>query len=169
MSAATFWILAGAVLLVAEMKTGEFTLASIALACLAAAGVAGLGGSFAVQATVAAVMAVVATAALAPMLRRTLAPPTTADPVQAMVGLDAEVLEAIEPGRHGKVKVNGVVWQAEGDTPLPVGARAMILEVLGARLRVMPQDMRPDPAPTTPVAAPAVEEARPATLPGLED
>ena len=47
------------------------------------------------------------------------------------------MIEAIAPPGLGKVKLDGVIWTAEADTALPVGARVMIAEVSGARLRVM--------------------------------
>jgi membrane protein implicated in regulation of membrane protease activity len=122
------------------MKTGEFTLASLAIGCALAAGLAALGFGFTTQALAASVVAVLATFALAPWLRRTLAPAATPDPVQAMVGEEAEVLEAAAPGRAGKVKLNGVIWQAVAEVTLEPGDRVFVAEVDGARLRVLPVD-----------------------------
>jgi membrane protein implicated in regulation of membrane protease activity len=140
MSLGTIWFVAAALLLALEMKTGEFTLASLAIGCVLAAGLAGLGFGLPVQAGAAAVASLLATAVLAPWLRRTLSPAPTPDPVQAMVGEEAEVLEAVLPGRAGKVKLNGVTWQATSDTSLPPGTRVLVMEVDGARLRVLPAD-----------------------------
>jgi membrane protein implicated in regulation of membrane protease activity len=140
MSLGTIWVVAAALLLALEMTTGEFTLASLAIGCALAAGLAGLGFGLPVQAGAAAVVSLLATAVLAPWLRRTLAPAPTPDPVQALVGEEAEVLEAVLPGSAGKVKLNGVVWQATSDTFLPPGTRVLVMEVDGARLRVLPAD-----------------------------
>jgi membrane protein implicated in regulation of membrane protease activity len=140
MSLGTIWIVTAALLLALEMKTGEFTLASLAIGCALAAGLAGLGFGLPAQAVSAALMALVSTAVLAPWLRRTLAPATTPDPVQALVGEEAEVLEAVAPGRAGKVKLNGVVWDALAETAIAPGTRVLVMEVDGARLRVLPAD-----------------------------
>ena len=137
MTWAVIWGLLAAGLVIGEIFTGEFTLLSIAIGCDAAALVAGFGLGFPIQAGAALVFAVASVFVLAPWLRRVVAPRHTPDPVESMVGSEAEVIEAILPPDQGKVKLDGVIWQAEADRELPVGARVMVAEVLGARLRVM--------------------------------
>ena len=137
MTWAVIWGLIAAALVIGEMFTGEFTLLSIAIGCAAAAIMAATGLDLAFQFGAAIALAVASVVVLAPWLRRVMAPHHTPDPVEAMLGREAEVIEAIEPPAHGKVKLDGVVWQAESDRALPVGARVMVAEVDGARLRVM--------------------------------
>lgn len=137
MTWAVIWGVLAAALVIGEMFTGEFTLLSIAIGCGAAALIAALGLGFPLQAAAALVLSVLSVFVLAPWLRRAVAPRHTADPIEAMIGCEAEVIEAIEPPGQGKVKLDGVVWQAESDRPVPAGARVMVAEVMGARLRVM--------------------------------
>ena len=137
MTWAVIWGVIAAALVIGEMFTGEFTLLSIAIGCAAAALMAALGLSFPFQTGAALALSVLSVFMLAPWLRRVVAPRHTADPVEAMIGTEAEVIEAINPPEQGKVKLDGVVWQAESDRALAVGARVMVAEVMGARLRVM--------------------------------
>lgn len=137
MTWAVFWGVIAAALVIGEMFTGEFTLLSIAIGCAAAAVMAAFGLAFPFQTAAALLLSVVSVFLLAPWLRRVVAPHHTPDPIEAMIGTEAEVIEAISPPAHGKVKLDGVVWQAESDRELPAGARVMVAEVLGARLRVI--------------------------------
>lgn len=137
MTWAVIWGVLAAALLIGEMFTGEFTLLSIGIGCVAAASVAAFGLGFPIQIAAAFLLSVISAFLLAPWLRRVVAPRHTPDPVEAMIGTEAEVIEAISPPEQGKVKLDGVVWQAESDRALAVGARVMVAEVLGARLRVM--------------------------------
>lgn len=156
MGLSTIWALVAAALVIGELFTGEFTLLSLALGAAAAALAAAVGLGFIPQTGAALVLSVVSLFILAPWLRRFVAPRDTPDAIEAMVGTECEVVEAIEPPAQGKVKLDGVVWQAESDNPVPLGARVYIAEVLGARLRVMG---RPDLLPQQPVAAPMTEAA----------
>lgn len=137
MTWALVWGAIAAALVIGEMFTGEFTLLSLGIGCAAAATAAGFSLGFPIQAGAALFFSVFSVFLLAPWLRRVVAPRHTPDPVEAMVGVEAEVIEAISPPAHGKVKLDGVVWQAESDRPLAAGTRVMVAEVLGARLRVM--------------------------------
>ncbi|MEB3327713.1 MAG: NfeD family protein [Candidatus Sericytochromatia bacterium] len=140
MSPGTLWVVAAAVLFALEMVTGEFTLASLAVGCALAAGAASLGLSLGVQVGTAATASLVATAVLAPWLRRKLAPPCTPDPIQSLVGEEAEVVAVAASGTTGTVRLNGVTWQATADSPLTPGMRVLVMEVNGARLRVLPAE-----------------------------
>jgi membrane protein implicated in regulation of membrane protease activity len=131
------WAVVAASLVIGEMFTGEFTLLSLGLGAAAAAIVAATGLGFVPQCAAALVFSVVSLFLMAPWLRRRMTPRHTPDPIEAMIGVECEVIEAIAPPALGKVKLDGVVWGATSDTALPVGARVMITEVDGSRLRVM--------------------------------
>lgn len=137
MTPASLWLVAGTVLLAAELFTGELTLASLALGCLAGAGLAYTGAGLWVQLTAAIVTAIAATIGLAPWLRRKIAPPCTPNPSEALIGTHAEVTEPLLPGQRGTVKLHGVLWQAESVSEAPVGSQVIVLAVEGARLRVL--------------------------------
>lgn len=166
MTWAVIWGVAAAALVIGEMFTGEFTLLSIAIGCAAAAILAAAGLGIPFQFGAAIVLAIASVVVLAPWLRRVVAPHHTPDPVESMLGREAEVIEAIEPPGHGKVKLDGVVWQAESDRPVPVGARVMVAEVDGARLRVMGSR---ELLPQRPAGAPAQDQDELARQRALQD
>jgi membrane protein implicated in regulation of membrane protease activity len=143
---ASLWLIGGAILLAAEMLTGELTLASLALGCLAGALLAYAGFGLGVQFTAATVLAIVATIGLAPWLRRKIAPPCTPSPSEGLVGSHAEVTESLTPGQRGTVKLHGVLWQADSVAAAPVGSQVIVLAVEGARLKVLPANLLNEPS-----------------------
>lgn len=168
---AILWTIAFAVFLVIETMTLEFSCLSIAIGCLLGAGAAGLGLPLGVQIGVVTVGSIASLFLLAPVLRHRLTPRDTADGVNAMIGTEAEVVESIAPPAQGKVKVDGVVWQAVSNVAIPQGARVMITEVSGACLTVLSKDQLLNPqqtrhsAPLPPEPQPLVRpEAQPDTL-----
>ena len=48
------------------------------------------------------------------------------------------MLAAIEPGLPGRVRVDGLDWQARAETAIPQGARICVADVDGAVLLVVP-------------------------------
>ena len=48
------------------------------------------------------------------------------------------VLVAIEPGMSGRVRVDGLDWQARAEVAIPQGARICVADVDGAVLLVTP-------------------------------
>jgi membrane protein implicated in regulation of membrane protease activity len=57
---------------------------------------------------------------------------------EAMVGQDAEVVEAGDP--YGRVRIRGELWSAQGAEPLRVGERVKVTAVHGLTLEVAPSD-----------------------------
>jgi membrane protein implicated in regulation of membrane protease activity len=131
------WGLAAVALVVVEMFTMEFTCLSLAFGCLMGAGAGALGLPVWAQFAAAIVGAVVGLAGLAPVLRRRLSPAYVATGVDAIPGSEAMVVEAIEPPHQGKVKLNGVVWQATSNLAIPAGTPVIVTEVEGACLTVL--------------------------------
>lgn len=134
------WVVAFFVLLVLETQTLEFTLLSIALGCLAAAGGSAMGLPILAQVVIAIVGTVMSLFLLAPLLRRRFTVKDTPSLVDSMIGTEVEVVEAIEPPAQGKVKLNGVVWQASSNHAIPAGATCIVSEVSGARLTVVSRE-----------------------------
>ena len=64
------------------------------------------------------------------------APVTNGSPLT--IGKQGVVLVDIEPGALGRVRVDGLDWQARADTPLPKDARCQVVAVDGAILIVVP-------------------------------
>lgn len=67
-----------------------------------------------------------------------------------MEGEEAEVTEALGPGRAGFVRYQGEVWQATSDWELHAGERVVIRGKDGPVLRVEPREARPRAGDATP-------------------
>ena len=96
-----------------------------------------VGAPFWAQIAAAIVGSGVGLAGLAPMLRRRLSPQYQPTGIDAIPGSEAMVVEAIEPPLQGKVKLNGVVWQATSNLAIPAGTQVIVTEVEGACLTVL--------------------------------
>ena len=133
-----FWLAAAVALLAAEGLT--VNLVSIWFAVGAVGGLAAswLGASLLVQFAVFALVSFVCLLVTRPLVRR-LRP-------AAPKGLDADgnlgrtglVLTPIRPGCEGRVRVDGLDWQARAEVPLAVGDRCKVTAVDGAVLIVVP-------------------------------
>lgn len=134
---AILWMVAFAVLVLIELQTMEFTCLSLAMGCLLAASGAWLGLGVGLQILIAALGGGGCVLLLAPALRRRVLPQDTRTGNDLLVGADAVVVEAIQPPNEGKVKLDGVVWQAVSDRPIPEGAHVFVMELQGAKLAVM--------------------------------
>jgi membrane protein implicated in regulation of membrane protease activity len=149
------WMIAFVALVVIETYTLEFTCLSIALGCLLAGTAAWLGLPVAAQLLIAAAGSASGVILIAPALRRKVLPHDVRTGTDLIVGSQAEVVEAIYPPAQGKVKLEGVIWQAEADRPLEVGTHVLVTELQGARLTVM---ARPDLEPPRPQPAAQQDE-----------
>lgn len=155
------WMLAFAAFVIVETMTMEFTCLSIALGCLLGALLAWMGFPIGIQLGGASVGAVASLFLLAPLLRRRLTLRDTPTAAAAIVGSEAEVIEAIAPPGQGKVKLDGVVWQAISSREIPVGAHVLVTELDGTRLTVVSRsDVLTFKQPTQ-AALPADEPPRP--------
>lgn len=143
MSSWQIWIVAAALLLVAEMFNPGFWLASVAIGCLAA-GLAGILpiGLFG-QILVFAAATVGSLFGLRPVLVRRFLHARGMEVrtnVEALVGKSGVVVQEFDPvTRLGRVKVEGEDWRSallEGNEPLEPGTRVMVVQVDGSTLVV---------------------------------
>lgn len=96
--------------------------------------------SLGIQAAVFAVVSAIALAVMVPTLvrhRQVHKPPVT-NGSPLTIGKQGNVLAAIEPGLPGRVRVDGLDWQARAETAIPQGARICVADVDGAVLLVVP-------------------------------
>ena len=96
--------------------------------------------SLGIQAAVFAVVSAIALAVMVPTLvrhRQVYKPPVT-NGSPLTIGKQGTVLAAIEPGLQGRVRVDGLDWQARAETAIPQGARICVADVDGAVLLVVP-------------------------------
>lgn len=138
MTLALVWLAAMVILVVVETMTLEFTCLALAIGCLLGAGSAAMGWPIALQLVVVAVGSGFGLVLIAPLLRRRLTPPDTLTGSAAIVGSHAVVTEAIAPPTQGKVKLNGVTWQAASSAAIPAGTPVIVSEMSGALLEVVP-------------------------------
>lgn len=133
-----FWLAAFAVFAVVEAATTALVSLWFAVGSLAALVVSLFGGSLGVQLAVFAVVSAVALGIMVPTLakrRREQKAPVT-NGAGLTLGKQGVVLKAILPGTVGRVRVDGLDWQAVADTPLPEGTAIVVTAAEGATLRV---------------------------------
>ncbi|QIZ36509.1 NfeD family protein [Saccharopolyspora sp. ASAGF58] len=132
---ALVWLIAGVVLIVAEVISGELVLLMLGLAAMGAAGAAALGVPLGVDAAVFAVLGLglifVARPALKRRLNRGIELKTN---VEALIGKKA-VVESTVDATSGRVRINGDVWSArafDGTQVLETGQTVMVMDISGA-------------------------------------
>lgn len=136
------WMIAAAVLAIAEMALPGtffflFLAAAAVLAGMASLLLPSLGGQLAVF-----VAGAIVALLLAPKLARRLNTPE--EPIRlnvdSLVGSVGVVEEAIDPIHHrGLVKVQGQQWRAIASEPIAAGEQVRVLRVEGTRLVVVPR------------------------------
>ncbi len=142
------WIIAAALLLVAEMFTTGFWLACVAIGALVASVVALLPVGLVTQVIVFAGASVASLLGLRPALaHRFLHPPgSVRTNVDALLGKTGIVTAAFDPvTRLGRVSVEGEDWRGallEGQQALPPGARVIVVQVDGSTV-VVEQEAAP--------------------------
>lgn len=145
MTPAVLWLIAGLLLIAAEVLSGEFVLFMLGGAALAAAGVSVvftdnvLAGGLAF-----AVASVLLLFAVRPALRRKLDRGVDHSVMhhKALVGVTAVVVARVD-GHGGRVKIGGDLWSArtlDGDHVIEPGERATVMDISGATALVVPQD-----------------------------
>lgn len=128
------WLVAGVVLILAEVLSGALVLLMLGVAALvAAAATAGLGvvGGGVTFAVVAGLGVLVARPALSHRLRTT--PPVNTG-TRGLLGTAGEVVEPITPDHLGTVRLDGALWSARAlhDDTLEAGARVVVVQISGA-------------------------------------
>lgn len=95
-----------------------------------------VGIQFVVFAAVSAVALAIVVPTLAKHRREHKPPVTNGSPLT--IGKRGVVLAAINPGELGRVRVDGLDWQAKSAEPLPAGSKCCVQGVEGAILVVVP-------------------------------
>lgn len=136
-----YWVIAGIVLLIAEIFTIEFLLASFSVGAFAAAVAAYFDVPMWGQYLVFACVSFLVFFALRPFVMRALYKSSSqvAIGTAAMIGREATVIEQLDQkSGHGRVRIGGEEWRAVTDeaTTLKEGALVTIVAVEGATLRV---------------------------------
>lgn len=132
------WLILIVVFLVAEAATTALISLWFAVGALAALIVSIFTNLFAVQIVVFAVVSAITLAIMVPLLakRRANQKPPVTNGAQLVLGKRGVVLKAILPGEIGRVRVDGLDWQARADVALPEGSRCQVTAADGAVLTV---------------------------------
>ena len=132
------WLILAVVFLIAEAATTALISIWFAVGALAGLVASIFTDSLPVQILVFALVSAVTLAIMVPTLakRRANKKPPVTNGSQLAVGKRGVVLKAIVPGSIGRVRVDGLDWQATADSPLPEGAPCQVTAAEGAVLTV---------------------------------
>jgi len=131
------WLIAAGVLLVIEMMTLTFYLLWIAIGAIVAAVVdLFVADSFIWQVLLGCAVVLVLTVFTKPITRRFRASKGFKDAVDGLIGRQGVVVETIEEGKAGIVKVGNETWSAVSDEHLERGDDVTVVERGSAVLRV---------------------------------
>lgn len=132
-----FWAVASAVLLVGEVLTASFLLGAFLPGTILAALFAAFGWSMEFQLGGFIGGTLVGLGLLRPLFLRRLS--TNAEPsnVDALIGKQGRVVEAIALGEIGRVKVQNEEWRARSDQAIDAGQPVTVQAVSGNTLEVV--------------------------------
>lgn len=133
MTAWIIWLIVAAVLVIIEVLSQMVWTLCLAIGCAAALAASLCGASLATQLALMAVTAVIAFIVLVPWFRRIHHAASerrgARTGMDALIGKEARVVKAIEPGAMGRVMADGDNWQAVASSAsdfFPVGSRVRI-------------------------------------------
>lgn len=135
-----FWLIAVIAFVVIEASTTALVSIWFAVGATAALISSFFTQSLSVEAAVFAIVSAIALIAMVPTLakrrKERKAPVTNGSPLT--IGKQGIVLVDIKPGYLGRVRVDGLDWQARAEAPMPQGTPCRVTEVDGAVLIVCP-------------------------------
>ena len=134
------WLVAIVAFIAIEAATTALVSVWFAIGAAAAMFASFFTPSLGIQAVVFAVVSALVLAVMLPTLvrhRQEHKPPVT-NGSPLTIGKQGIVLAALEPGLPGRVRVDGLDWQARADAAIPQGARICVADVDGAVLIVTP-------------------------------
>jgi membrane protein implicated in regulation of membrane protease activity len=140
------WLIAAAILGVAEYFTLTLAFGLLAAAALVAALVAGIGSPLLAQVLAFAITAGVGLVFVRPIARRQMTnTPLVREGSYALIGKKAVVVEEVT-GTQGLIKLSGEVWSARAldeDQVIPAGTPVDVMEIEGATAIVYPRELLP--------------------------
>ena len=121
------WLIIAIVLLIAEMTTFTFYLLWLGVGALAGSIVAAfVPDAWLLQLIVAGFVAIVLTFTTKPLTARFHGKKGFQDPIDDLIGRQGEVIEDIEDGMMGIVKVGTETWSATADTSIMKGTKVVV-------------------------------------------
>ncbi|NHN29431.1 NfeD family protein [Paenibacillus agricola] len=123
------WLIIGGIMLIVEMLTFTFYLLWLAIGAVAAAAIAWLApDAIVLQILAGCITALILTYFTKPLTSRFRASKGFKDVIDEMIGKQGVVLEAIEPGKHGIVKVGNETWSASSNEYLAKDEVVIVVE-----------------------------------------
>ncbi len=132
------WLVLIVLFVVAEAVTVSLVSIWFAAGAAAAMVVSGFSDSATLQITVFVVVSTLALAVTRPMIKKQRAAKNAPMNAQSNVGRKASVIAAVTRDNPGRVRLDGVDWRAECETPLAVGTTCEVVAVNGTTLTVKP-------------------------------
>lgn len=137
--AAVVWLVAGFLLIAAEVLTGGFVLIMLGVGALVAAGFAALSAPAWLEVAVFAGVSVALTTVARPVLKRRLHTTQVRTNVEALVGDKAIVVSRVD-ARGGRIKLRGELWSARAFDETAViepGQAVTVMTISGATAVVL--------------------------------
>jgi membrane protein implicated in regulation of membrane protease activity len=145
MTAAVLWLVAGLVLLGAEVLTGTFVLLMLGGGALVAAAASLLGLGLVGSAAVFAVASVLLLAGRSPLRRHMeRSVPHTPSRAESLVGGTATVVARVD-GHGGRIRIGDDEWSArsfDGTQVIEAGERVTVVRISGATALVLADRLR---------------------------
>jgi membrane protein implicated in regulation of membrane protease activity len=133
------WVLAAVALLIIEIVTPSvFFFTCLAIGAVFAAIIAYFNVSDWVEFGVFAVTAILSLYTIRPIFKRAISKAKTVNSnVDALIGAEGLVIEAIQPDKNGLVKVGGEVWLAQSDVQIDKDLKVEIVSISGTKVIVV--------------------------------
>lgn len=134
------WAVLLAVFVVVEVATVNLVTIWFAVGALAALIATAFTPSLLWQALVFLLVSLAALIVTKPLVSRARArQPAAAVELDRNIGRTAQALEDLRPGVTGRVRLDGVDWNAVTDTPIRAGQRCTVQSISGTTLTVVPE------------------------------
>lgn len=137
--AAVVWLVAGFLLIAAEVLTGGFVLIMLGAGALVAAGFAALSAPAWLEVAVFASVSVALTTVARPVLKRRLHTAQVRTNVEALIGDKAVVVSRVD-ARGGRIKLRGELWSARAFDETEIlepGQAVTVMTISGATAVVL--------------------------------
>lgn len=131
-----FWTVMSVILLIGEILTAGFLLGAFVPGTVTAALLAAFGWGFQAQLWGFVGGTLVGLFLIRPLLLRKLEVEGEPTNVDALCGLDGEVVEEISPQNPGRIRLRSEEWRATATQAIPAGAQVRVLGVTGNTLEV---------------------------------
>jgi len=132
------WLILAAVLAVIEINTASLVCIWFVAGSVFAFAASFITESIWVQMAVFSIVSGVCLAVTRPLAAKIMGKKPVATNADRLIGSHCIVTEDILPDEKGRVKADGVFWQAQSDVPLKAGETVEVLSISGATLTVTP-------------------------------